>query len=172
MRLEIGPLRGEISLQKLQNVFLLIEKAVNYLDKGNFQNKIAGDDILSSASVSLNKLKWLEWPIPLVLPADPYSTTATADDDIGGYFMWDPGKYPGGIWYLEASLACNGATATCTLKGASVIGTVQSTSATMELKRSQALTMPTTAQTIWVTLKTSNASYAAVLGGARLIYVP
>ncbi|KJS23150.1 MAG: hypothetical protein VR72_03005 [Clostridiaceae bacterium BRH_c20a] len=141
----------------------------------NFINNLKVSNEMLSGGIAISKLAWKEWSIPLVLPASLYSSVTTAGDgdNLGGYFQWDPSKYPGGTWYLEASIAVqSGGTATCTLKGASVIVTVTTTDAQLSLKRSEALTMPSTAQTVWVTLKTSSGSYAATLGNARLIFVP
>jgi len=64
------------------------------------------------------------------------------------------------------------ATATCTLTGASNIGSVTTQSTSLVLVRSEKLTMPTTPQNLWIVLKTSNANHAAYLASARLICVP
>lgn len=163
MYLDIGPPRQQVTPRWLFDVFNLIQTAVNHLDEQNFPNGVA-----------LKVLTQLEWPHPLVLPAQVFSTTSTTPVDLGGYFAWDPSKFPDVNVYLEASLAVanSAATATCELVGASVIGSVTTTSTALARVRSGRLTMPSTAQNVWVRVYTSNASYAALLAAARLIFVP
>lgn len=119
---------------------------------------------------------WPEWGIPLALPAEDVITTSTTYVRCSGVFPWAPSIYPaGGSWYFEASLAIANAAATVTahLMGGSEICAVSRTGdTTMNVVRSSALTMPTTAANLYVEFKTSNSSYAASFGGARLIYVP
>lgn len=179
-----GPPRKEYSARALFELFELVKQCLNNLDLNNFPKGIPGSIILSGTlsgtaipdhDISLTKLRWLEWPIPLILAPTPVTTTSTTPVNLGGYFAWNPANFGGaGKWYLEASIASanTAATATCTLKGSVDYGSVTTTSTSLVRVRSAALTMPTQAENLWITLKTSNASYAASLAAARLIFVP
>lgn len=168
---------------EMAQIFQEIQLAVNKLNKDNFPNKVGADDILKGDSAtgrtllkdhstSLRKLEWLEWPIPLVVPVQPATTTGSLD--CGGFFLWDPIKFPGGSWYLEAAMqVTSGGTATAQLKnGATVVGSVSTTNTTWTVVRSAALTMPTSQVALTVTLTSSSTSYTAYLWAARLIHVP
>ena len=179
-----GPPRKEYSARVLFELFELVKQCFNNLDPNNFPKGISGSiilsDTLSSTAIpnhdmALTKLRWLEWPIDLLLLATPYSTTSTTPVNLGGYFAWNPANFGGaGKWYLEASIASANAaaTATCTLTGSVDYGNVTTTSTSLTRVRSAALTMPAQAENLWVTLKTDNATYAASLAAARLIFVP
>lgn len=152
----------------IQNIFSNFSG--QYLKDGTVTaDKLAGD-------IPVGLVSWPEYHIPLVLTAQDYSTVSTAGDEVGGYFQWDPSKYPtlGGSWYFEASIASGNAAATCTaeLHGASLVGSVPTQSTSLARVRSAALTMPTGAVDLYCKVKTSNASYAATLASARLIFVP
>lgn len=137
------------------------------------QNSLTGAALLKDYSTDLKKLKFLEWPlVTLVAPAQPISTTSSVD--CGGFFVWDPNKYLGGSWYLEAALqVTSGGTATAQLKsGAQVVGSVSTTATSWTVARSSKLTMPTSQAALTVTLTSSGTSYTASLWTARLIYVP
>jgi len=132
--------------------------------------KLAGD-------ITMSKLDWPEHHIPLSLPGVDVTTTETSPVRCSGLFSWNPAIYPttGGSWYFEASIgiADAGATATCRLVGATAVGSVAHTGDTLlTLKRSTALTMPVSAANLYADFQTSNASYAATFGGARLVFVP
>jgi len=193
--LDLGPALKEYSARTLFQLFKLIEQAVNFMDENNFKNGISGSIIkqgtlhgnalidnsvdggakLADFSTTLKKLKWAEFEVFPVCAIPVFSTTSTADVNVGPYFAWDPNKFPGGSWYLEASIAVanSAAAAIVTLRGSSVIGSVQTSSTALTRVRSSTpLVMPATAENIWFTVKTSNASYAAQFAGARLIYVP
>lgn len=165
------------------------------MDENNFKNGISGSIIkqgtlhgstltdgsvdgaakLADTSIPLKKLKWAEFEVFPVCAVPVFSTTSTTDVNVGPYFAWDPNKFPGGSWYLEASIAVanTAAAAVVTLKGAADIGSVQTNQTALTRVRSAAaLTMPSTAQNIWYAVRTNNASYAANFAGARLIYIP
>lgn len=192
--LDTGPPRAEYKPNILYQIFQYIEVAVNHLDENNFPNGISGSIILPGTlngntvtqgtlypdafpdySVGLNKLAWREYYIPLILLARPVQTTNTEGENLGGYFQWVPSAFPGdGKWYLEASIftADASATATCILKGSIEYGSVMTTNTSLTLVRSDEITMPVNNESLWIVLKTSNASYAASLVSARIIYVP
>lgn len=178
-----GPPPQKVTPQWMRGLLDRLKTSINYLDVTNFTNNVSGSIIASGTlsgsalinqTVNMSALKWLEWPIPLVLPSSAVSTTSTAGLNLGGYFLWNPSTYPGGDWYLEASLVISNAAgiATCVLTGAADIGTATTQSTSLTLVRSSKLTMPATAQNLWVILKTNNASYTASLASARLIFVP
>lgn len=171
--LDLGPQPQEYSARTLFERFQLITTAINNLTRQNFPRGIEGT-ILRSRTTPLGALQWREWPIPLILPTTLFQTTSTTPSDIGGLFGWDGINYPGGTWLLEASIATANAaaTATVTLRGVNAIGTVTTQATTLTRIRSGALTMPSTAQNIWVQLHTNNASHAALFWGARLIFIP
>lgn len=167
IRAPSGPLDG----RRMNELALRIKAALNHLDKGNFPKGIDGDDILNDASTSPGKLKVGEWHYPLILLAVATTTTSTAGADIGGAFRWDPTVWPTGTWKVEAVMSVANASATATLAfdGDDVIDTSSTTATRL---RSDALTMPTSASDMSLTLRTSSASYAASLLAARLIYTP
>lgn len=182
--LDTGPALKEYPARILFQIFKRIEDALNFLDENNFKNGISGSVIkvgtlhgnaLGDLSTPLKKLKWAEFEFFPVSAIPVFTTTSTTDVNIGPYFAWDPNKFPGGSWYLEASIAIANAAAAAivTLKGSADIGSVQTSSTALTRVRSTAaLTMPSTAQNIWFAIRTNNASYAASFTGARLVYVP
>lgn len=168
-----------------------IQWAINVMTKDNFPNGLKGDDIILPSSlsgtalkanslpssvipdysISLKKLNWQEYPIALVIPYQPASTTSSLD--CGGFFLYDPVKFPGGSWYLEATMKATAGTATAQLKNkTTVIGSVSTTGTDWTLSRSSALTMPSSQAALTVTLTSSSTSSTAYLWSARLIYVP
>ena len=173
--LDTGPQRKEYPARVMFEFMQMIEEAINNLDRNNFNQRISGDDILSSQSVSMNKLAWKEFIVFPVSAVPVYTTISTAGVNIGPYFAWDPAKFPGGSWYLEGSIAVANAAAiaTLTLKGTADVGTVTTSEISLTRVRTvAALAMPSQAQNLWFNLKTNNASYAAQFAGACLIYVP
>jgi len=145
-------------------------------DKVLAQGSLTGDLLLRDYSTSLRKLGFREWPlVTLVSPAQPISTSSTNPSvDCGGFFVWDPNKYPGGTWYLEAAMqVAAGGTATVQLKnGAQVVGSVSTQATSWTVARSTPLTMPSSQAALTVTLVSSGSNYVASLWVARLIYVP
>lgn len=141
-------------------------KIQNYLKFLSFANLY-----VPNRSIPIAKLDIGEIHFPLCLPAENFTTTSSGGVNIGAYFAWSPSAFPTGTWYLEASMATSGGTATLTLKGATDIKTLTTTSSGMTNKREQ-VTMPATAQNLYLNLKVSSSSYTAALGGARLILVP
>lgn len=193
--LDTGPPLKEYPARILFQIFKRIEEAINFLDENNFKNGISGSIIkagtlhgnalqdnsvdgslkLGDLSTPLKKLKWAEFEIFPVCAIPIFSTTSTTDVNVGPYFAWDPNKFPGGSWYLEASIATADAAAKAivTLKSSTDIGSVETSSTALTRVRSTApLAMPATAQNIWFAIRTNNDSYAASFAGARLIYVP
>lgn len=168
---------GEISIPKIGKIeipmpqwfkgyLLKIQNYLKYLSLANLN--------VPNRSIPLAKLDIGGIHFPLCLPASNFTTTKTAGDNIGGYFAWSPGNFPGdGRWYLEASLAISNAngTATLTLKGASDVK-VLTTNSTAMVNVREPVDMPTSGQTLYLNLKTSSTSYMAALGGVRLIYMP
>lgn len=161
-----------------------VVSAYNNLDETNIATPMTGDNVLAAASLTgssllkdystaLKKLAFREWPlVTLVAPAQPISTTSAVD--CGGFFVWDPNKFPGGTWYLEAAMQVTaGGTATAQLKnGAQVVGSVSTSGTNWTVARSSALAMPQSQAALTVTLVSSGSSYTASLWAARLIYVP
>lgn len=193
--LDTGPALKEYAARTLFQIFKRIEDAVNFLDENNFKNGISGSVIkagtlhgnalqdssvdgglkLGDLSTPLKKLKWAEFEVFPICAIPVFTTTSITDVNVGPYFAWDPNKFPGGSWYLEASIAVANAAAAAivTLKGSADVGSVQTSVTSLTRVRSTtALTMPTTAQNIWFAIRTNNASYAASFAGARLIYIP
>lgn len=193
--LDTGPALKEYSAKILFQIFKRIEDAINFLDENNFKNQVSGSIIkagtlhgnalqdnsvdgglkLGDVSTPLKKLKWAEFEVFPVAAIPVATTTSTTDINVGPYFAWDPNKFPGGSWYLEASIATANAAAKAivTLKSSTDIGNVEtSQTALTRVRGTAALTMPATAQNIWFAIRTNNASYAASFAGARLIYVP
>jgi|GEM_PF-5848586 len=171
--LDLGPQPQEYTARALFERFLRIATAVNNLSRLNFPRGVEGT-ILRPRTTPMGALQWREWPIPLLLPATVFQTTSITPVDVGGLFAWNPASFPGGTWHLEvsAAIANTASIATVTLRGAGDIGTVTTQSVALTRVRSSALAMPVTAQNLWVQLQTSNASHAASLWGARLIFVP
>lgn len=179
-----GPQRPEYTARALYEMFLRLQQAINYMDTNNFKNKISGsiitDGTLSPEATGdffmpMRKLQWREYSIPLILLAQPFTTTSTTEVNLGGYFAWDSSKFPGGDWYLEATLssADASATATCGIRGSQSFGTIITTNTSLTRVRSDfPLSLPQAAENLWITLKTNNASYTASLVSARLIFVP
>lgn len=178
-----------------------IQWAINVMTKDNFPNGLKGDDVILPSSLSgtaiksgtlsgsalrdnsfpataipdyslpLKKLNWQEYPIALVIPYQPASTTSSLD--CGGFFLYDPVKFPDGSWYLEATMKATAGTATAQLKNkTTVIGSVSTTGTDWTLSRSSALTMPSSQAALTVTLTSNSTSNTAYLWAARLIYVP
>ena len=159
---------------ELINVLQNLAFSVNVLNEDNFPNAVSGGKILKTDhSTPLSVLTVREIPIALLLPPQPASTTSTLD--CGGFFYWDPLRYPGGSWYLEASLKqAGGGTTTLQLKqGTLVVGSVSTTNTDWTLVRSSApLTMPTTAGALTLTLASSASTVTAYVWTVRLIWVP
>jgi len=168
-----GPLPKEISMRWMQKIISRLKSAINYMDETNFKSGLDGNVIKSGTlSVTMKELEWAEIPVPLVLPTQAVTTTATTGAPLGGYFLWNPSAYRGGDWYFEVSLATTAGTATATLTGVADIGTVTTTESTLTLVRSGKLTMPVSSQNVWVKLSVDNSANTASLAGARLIFVP
>lgn len=168
----ISAVLTKIKAPALLDPFLRIQNAVNHLDDKNFPNGLDGS-VIAVRTLPPSALTVREWPIVIASSMTPYSTTSTTDVDIGGYFAWDPGKFPNGSWYLEAAIAAtSGGICTVVLKGAAVVGSVQTSSTALTRVRSEALTMPSTAQNLWAAVKTNNTSYAAKVASVSLIFVP
>ncbi len=193
--LDTGPALKEYSARVIFQLLKRIEDAVNFLDENNFKNQVSGSIIkvgtlhgnalqdnsvdgslkLGDLSTPLKKLKWAEFEVFPISAIPVATTTSTTDINVGPYFAWDPNKFPGGSWYLEASIATANAAAKAivTLKSSTDIGSVETSATALTRVRSTApLAMPATAQNIWFAIRTNNASYAASFAGARLIYVP
>lgn len=180
---DLGPIRQEYTPSLIGLLLLELQNAINTIDESNFPYPVSGSIIktntldgsaIKTKTISLDKIKLGEWQFPLILSGTAISTTSTTGLNIGGYFYFDPSKYPDGDWYFEASIysANSSATATALLNGGVEIGSVSTSNTGLTLVRSDKLTMPTTAQNLWVTLKTNNSSYAAYLINARLILIP
>ena len=143
-------------------------KIQNYLKFLSFANLY-----VPNRSIPIAKLDIGEIHFPLCLPASNYTTTSTSGANIGAYFYWNPAAFPSGKWYLEASMAISNAngTATLTLKGSTDVKVLTTKLVGMTNIREQ-VTMPETAQNLYLNFKSSSTSYTAALGGARLILIP
>lgn len=122
-------------------------------------------------------IDWPEWFIDLALPTEDYTTTGTTYKRCSGVWLWDSDKYPAGDWYFEASIAIQnaGATVSARLMGdGTALKTLSKTGDTsMQIIRSATpIVMPEAMANLYVEIKTSNATYQAALGNARLIFVP
>lgn len=136
-------------------------------------NKLA----LASRSVPPGKIGWPEWHIPLALPSLDTVTQSTDYVRCSGVFYWTPLLYPtmGGTWHLEASIAIDTAAGTVAVRlmGDDEVGAVTRTGeTTMDVVRSPALTMPTSAENLYCEFKVGNAAHIGSFSGARLIFVP
>jgi len=171
--LDIPPIK-KLSEKVFNEVCQMIQQAVNNINKQNFRNLINGDDILKETSLSMKKLKQKRFDIPLLTLAAAASTTSTTGANMGGLWRYDPANYSGGTWYLAGTIAIqnNAATATLEIHGASALGSIATISTSEVWVISTALTMPTGATDLVLKLKTSNATYAAYVYNAFLIYVP
>ena len=132
---------------------------------------------LVSRVIPAGKVNWPEWHIPLALPAVDVATTDTEYARCSGVFLWNPIAYPttGGTWYFEAALAIDNSAGivTARLIGSAEVGVVTRTGeTTMDVVRSNALTMPNTPENLYVEIKVSNGAYVGSFGGARLVFVP
>lgn len=172
--LDVGPPLKEYTAKSLFNIHQLIMSAVNHIDRTNFKKPVTGDDIINNESISMRKLRWREHVIPLVMAAPIYQTTLTTFQNIGGYFPWDPVKFPGGIWHLEADMAIANAAARAEVQitTGTVIMTLTTAATGITRVRSAALAMPASAANLWIQARTNNASHAASVAGAKLIFVP
>lgn len=174
----------QVKSPEMVQILQMIQWALNVLDENNFPNKVSGDAIiapgsltgnsLADLSVALKKLKFQEWPFTLTTPEQPATTTTSLD--CGGFFVYDPAKFPGGSWYFEAALKISDGSysATAQLKhGSTVLGSV-STSATSwtVVRTTSPVTMPSSAAALTVTLVSPVTTVTAYLWAARLIYVP
>lgn len=168
---------------EMRQILQQIQLAVNVMDEHNFPHKLYAEDILAEESAvgtnllvdystPLKKLRWREWPIPLVVPIQPATTTSSLD--CGGFFLYDPNKFLDGSWCLEVAIKTTaGGTAIAELKdaGVTVIGTVSTSNTDWTVVRGDPLDMPTIQTPLTVTLRSSSSSYTASLWAARLIYV-
>lgn len=171
--LSVGPPQKEYSAKKTFEIFQLIETAVNSINEQNFRRALSGS-VLAARSVKMRSLEWRELVIPLVMAAPSFQTNNTTPQSVGGYFPWDPVKYPGGLWYLEADMAVANAAATarCELTGATSLKTITTQETTLTRVRSDFIIMPIEPSNLWVKFSTDNGSHNAILGGAKLIFVP
>lgn len=152
-----------------------IIQSINYLDETNFPNTVNGNNILATQTTDLDKLTFREWPFPLFKSMPTVSASGTTGVT-GGYFFWDPVRFPGGSWYLEAVLLTDsGGVATLSLmSGTTTVASVNtSKSDAYQLVRSSAaITMPTSSSVLTCKLTNSSSSYYAYCLGASMIYVP
>lgn len=173
--LDVGPPKKEYSPKALHLVHQLIMTAVNNLDKTNFRKRVKGNDIIDPYSLSINRLAWREFIFPLVMAAPFYQTASTTPQNIGGYFPWDPARFPGpGTWYFEADIAISNTASitTCQLRGTDVLRAVTTQQTGLVRVRSSAVSMPATTQNLWVQAFSNNASHTATVAGAKLIFEP
>ncbi len=173
--LDYGPRLKEVTLQAINEMRERTMLAINNLDRTNFHRRIRGDDILLPRSVSPSRMLWDEYIIPLVMAAPHFTTTSTAPIDIGGFFPWHPTRFGGGIWQFEADMAIanTAAVATCQLfDGVTVLVAVTTNATALTRLRSTGVPMPTEARNLWARVLTNNAAHAAILGGAKLIFIP
>ncbi|MGQ9697175.1 MAG: hypothetical protein ACUVRO_04190 [Armatimonadota bacterium] len=174
MRLDFGPLLLSLKSPELIQILQQVEHwSFNNVDDLNIrQGGITGSLALKDWSVPLKKLAWREVPVPLCKPIPAVSTTESVD---GGYFLYDPNRFPGGSWYLEACLkVTSGGTATFELKrGANAVGSVSTQNTDWTVVRSSAaLSMPSSLATLTGTLRSNSTGYTAYCLGASLIFVP
>lgn len=170
-----GPPLKDYTAKKMFEILARLAEAINNINEGNFRTKLGGV-VLAIRSVPMNTLEWREHVIPLVMAAPNFQTTSTTAVNIGGYFPWDPAKYPsdGGTWHLEADIAIQNvaATAICELNAGAVLKAVTTISTSLTRERSDAIEMPSNATNLWVSFRSSSGSYTATLGGAKLIFIP
>ncbi|MDI3298272.1 MAG: hypothetical protein QJR08_03780 [Bacillota bacterium] len=187
MRFEPTPVpQGRFNPGYLAGVLRRIATAVNAIGPENFPSPIDGSKLLRDGtlpgsalqahSVGLDRLAVGEILVPILLVHPAATTTSTTPVNIGPYLRWRPGAWPaGGTWTFEA-IAFSGnsaATATVALRTASAqLVAVQFTETSLTWRRSGPVAMPTTEQNVWITLQTSDASYAAAVMGARLVFTP
>lgn len=164
---EVSPKGGRVILPLPDWLKKALTEMMHWSEYLSFTSLGVKDNEIPIAKLDIGELHY-----PMVLPAENFTTMSTTDVNIGPYFQWVPSRFPTGTWYLEGAIATSGGTATLTLKGTSDITTITTTDAGMANKRSNVLTMPETAQNLYLNLKSSNGSYTAALGGARLILVP
>jgi len=167
---------GEIVIPKIGKVEIPMPKWFKeyLLNLQNYLKFLSLNNLnVPNRSIPIAKLDIGEIHFPLCLPASNYTTTSTSGANIGAYFYWNPEAFPSGKWYLEASMAISNAdgTATLTLKGSIDVKVLTTQLVGMTNIREQ-VTMPETAQNLYLNLKSSSSSYTAALGGARLILVP
>jgi hypothetical protein len=130
---------------------------------------------LNNNDIPIGKTNLGEVHYPLVLLAEAFWAYETDGVDFGPPFTWNPNNFSTGNWYLEGGIYVENAAATATLtlkSGGDTFGTITTQSIALGPVRSAALTMPTEAKNLYLNLKTNNASYAALLMSAKLIYVP
>ena len=157
---------------------LLVEKlrlAINFMDENNFPNGINGT-IIQQRSIPMAALSQGEWHIPIVALANPITTTSTTLVNVGPFVYWSPQAWSSGASvFLEVTggAIAEGATARFEIHGTGgMIGFVESSEAGYRWLRSTKLEMPKESQTLLMKYKTSNASVATGLLGARLIIIP
>lgn len=79
-----------------------IRTAVNHLDETNFSKEgVSGDAILKPHSVGLERLRGGEIHMPIILLAQPYTTTNTSLENVGPYVFWSPTRWRGvsGVYF-------------------------------------------------------------------------
>lgn len=154
------------------NALRQIIHAIATIDENNFPNQVSGGSLLlPDYSTPLACLQAREWPIPLVLQMQPASTTTSLD--CGGFFVYDPVRFPGGTWKLEAAMKVSNSAgkATAQLKhGSTVIGSVATQATDWTVVRGTSLVMPADQAALTITLTSSSSSYTAYLWSARLIW--
>jgi len=172
--LALTPPPKEYSPRDQRELRIILEQAVNNLNEQNFPKGLSGS-VLKERSIPGSALPLFEVHYTLhSATGSPFSTTSTTPVSVGNGFRWDPGRFSPGTWYFEADVAVADAAAAASvfLKGSDIIATITTSDTSLDIRRTAALAMPTTAQNLWVSVQTSNDRHAALLAGARLVFVP
>lgn len=172
--LNLIPIR-KLTEQAVNAMQKVLEVAVNNINEQNFPNRVNGDSVISSLSLSMNRLRQKEFNVPLLLPVSAAFTQDINGVQVGGIWRYISDNYYGGSWYLAGTLATENATATATLElwdSTKSLGSISTASTTGVWIKSNILTISLGTSDLVLKLKTSNASYKAYLYNAYLIYQP
>ena len=173
MRFNALPVPAELTAGYLARIWRQLATSINQMDETNFPHPLDGKRLIRSGTLSLGMLDVSGLHIPLLAQATAFNTASTTPVTCSGYFRWDPAQWPSdGFWYLEATAWVAGGIGTLALHGTQDWTTITVTNTAAQLIQSSPIAFPATAENVWLTLKSSSASYAASVLSASLVFAP
>lgn len=157
---------------------LLVEKirtALNFLDDNNFPNGLSGLNV-KQRTLPLSALSQGEWHLPIISLAVPYSTASTEPINVGPFVYISPVTWgASSAMYFEVTGGTENKAASAVFELHGVSGKLAEITIPEEgfsWKRSGALMVPASGQTLVMKMKTTNKDHYAYLLGARLVIKP